>query len=432
MAWRIEESLIKGEVDNRVRGRVTGRLWFMGRDEPVVLELAGNAWRDVAGQVLRFTNPEPKPARPGEWAHFPAVQRGVVGDITASRKVKVPDCSMDEVMEFYKARKPFPWHWGNSLYLEWHSETNGRVVIESAGYTLELDPEMAWTMDEAEEQAQREANGRAMVEFMERLGRAAEESGGEGETTEDEDAPTSEGEVAADAEAARMDLLLDRVTARMEREGFAPEEWERVMDEERARLRRERGEPEPEPLTPEQEEERAQWIDEMNAAAEEVVAEAEAEKWKKADDADAGFGDDDWHPLVERCNTLTHRLMDEVEERGWLLDDDAREHPLRELVDGVMIASGKLAGALGSKDEDEWPPEKLFAGSVLVRLKKARGHLRDALTGLDAADEQGLAEGTWRAGVREETAGILGEVERLIAEVRGVLEGGEDGEGVDG
>ena len=157
MAWRIEESLTKGEVDNRVRGRVTGRLWFMGRDEPVVLELAGNAWRDVAGQVLRFTNPQPKPARPGEWDHFPAVQRGVVGDITASRKVKVPDCSMDELMGYFEAKKPFPWHWGNSLYLEWHSEANGRVVIESASYTLELNPEAAWTMGEAEEQTQREA-----------------------------------------------------------------------------------------------------------------------------------------------------------------------------------------------------------------------------------------------------------------------------------
>ena len=138
MAWRIEETLIRGEVDNRVHGRVTGRLWFTGRDKPVVLELEGNAWRDVAGHVLRFTNPAPKPARAGEWDHFPAVQRGVVGDITASRKVKVPDCSMDEVMEFSKAKKPFPWHWGNSLYLEWHSETNGRVLIESAANCIEV------------------------------------------------------------------------------------------------------------------------------------------------------------------------------------------------------------------------------------------------------------------------------------------------------
>ena len=421
MAWRIEEALIRGEVDNRVRGRVTGRLWFLGREEPVVLELEGNAWRDVAGHVLRFTNPEPKPTRAGEWDRFATVQCGVVGDITASRKVKVPDCPMDEVMEYIKARRPFPWHWGNSLYLEWHSETNGRVVIESASYTLELDPEKTWSMDESEEQVQREENGRAMIAFMERL--AGPTEAGLVEEAGDDDAPTSEGEASADAEAARMDLLLDRAIARMEREGLEPEAWERVMDEERTRLRRERGEPEPEPLTAEQEAERVEWISEMNAAGEQALAEAETDKWKSADDAEDGGGfDDDWHPLVMRCNALTHRLMDEVEARGWLTDADAREHPLRELVNGVMCAGAKLAGALGSKDEDEWPPEKLFAGSVLVRLKKARGYLRDALAGLDAADAQGLAEPMWRAQVCAEATGILGEVDRLIVAVRAVLE----------
>lgn len=118
MAWRIDEQLIRGEIDNRVRGRVTGCLWFVGRAEPVRLELEGNAWRDVAGHVLRFTNPAPKPGRAGELKGFAALQRGVVGDITASRKVRVPECSMDELMKFYEQKKPFPWHWGNSLYLE--------------------------------------------------------------------------------------------------------------------------------------------------------------------------------------------------------------------------------------------------------------------------------------------------------------------------
>ncbi len=427
MAWRIEESLIKGEVDNRVRGRVTGRLWFMGRDEPVVLELAGNAWRDLAGHLLRFTNPDPKPARPGEWDNFPLAQRGVTGDITASRKVKVPDCSMDELMVYFEARKPFPWHWGNSLYLEWHSETNGRVVIESASYQLVLDPEAAWAMDEAGEEEQRKANERGLNRSMQRLTDAADAAAvnakGGYDGDEDDDMPTSEFEAVADAEAARMDLLLDRVTARMQREGLAAEELERVMDEERARLRRERGEPEPEPLTPEQEAKRDEWITEANAAANEALAETESEEWKGGD----GFDEDDEHPLLVRIGELRHRLMDEVEERGWLTVDDPREHPLRELVEGVMIASGKLAGALGSKGEDEWPPEKIFAGSVLVRLKKARGHLRDALAGLDAVDEQGLAEAGWRAEVRAETRGVLEEVERLVVEVRAVLEDGEGG-----
>ncbi|MFH1497646.1 MAG: hypothetical protein ABII82_07445 [Verrucomicrobiota bacterium] len=438
MAWRIDETVIRGEVDNRVRGRVTGRLWFAGRDEPVTLELEGNAWRDVAGHVLRFTNPDPRAPRPGELDGLAALQNGVVGDITASRKVKVPECTMDELMDYYEAKKPFPWHWGNSLYLEWHSRSNGRVVIESATYQLELDPETTWTMSEAEEEEQRRANGRAMTDFMDRLLAGLEAADAsdfveefDDETdTDDDDAPTTAAEAKADAEQARMDLLLDRATARMEREALEPEDWKRVFDEERARLRRERGEPEPEPLTPEQEAAQAEWIEEMNAAAEEAMAELEAEKWKKADGDDAN---DEWHPLVERGHALSDMIHHASKTHGWLSDDDPREHPLRELADGVMIATGKLAGALGSTadgDDENWPPDALFAGGVLVRLKKARGYLRDALAGLDAADEQSLAEPNWRAEVRLKIEAMLVDIEVLINDARIVLEE-EAGDGSD-
>jgi hypothetical protein len=181
MAWRIEESVIRGEIDNRTRDHVTGRIWFAGRAAPVELMLAGNCWRDMAGRRLEFTNPEPKPGLP---AGLAAPQHGVVGDITASRKVKVPDIPMDQIGEYYAARKPFPWHWGNSLYLEWFSERNGRVVIESAGYHLKIIGESAWEMTPEEEEAQRRANGEAMTGFMERLGEAAAGAGDEEYTEE--------------------------------------------------------------------------------------------------------------------------------------------------------------------------------------------------------------------------------------------------------
>lgn len=170
MAWRIEESVIRGEIDNRARDRVTGRIWLAGRAAPVELNLTGNCWRDMAGRRLEFTNPSPQPGLP---AGLAAQQQGAVGDITASRKVKVPDIPMDQIGEYYAAKKPWPWHWGNSLYLEWFSERNGRVVIESAGYELKIIGEAAWEMTEEEEERQRRANGQAMTGFMERLSDAA-------------------------------------------------------------------------------------------------------------------------------------------------------------------------------------------------------------------------------------------------------------------
>ena len=408
MAWRIDEQVIRGEIDSRTRGHMRGRLWLMGREQPVLLELDGNPWRDLAGHVLRFSNPEPKP---GNLDGLTEMQAGAAGDITASRKVKVPDCSMDELMEFYSARKPFPWHWGNSIYLEWFSKTNGRVVIESATYQLELDPVAAWSMSEAEETGQRHANAAAMTDFMGQLGAAL--SAAEGE--EDEDAPRSTAEKQADDEDARMNLLLDRVTARLDREGHEEGEFERIYQEERERLRRERGEPEHIP-TPEQQAERDAWIEEMNAGAAEAMADLEAEQWKDEDPSE------DRHPLVEHCSDLAVELHHELDAHAWLPADAPGEHPLHEIVSGVMSASAKLAGALCMADGDEgWPPPALVAGNVLVRLKKTRGYLRDALRGLDSADEENLATPDWRDRTRRDVEAILIAVQTLIFEVRTVL-----------
>ncbi|MFI5338049.1 MAG: hypothetical protein ACHQ5A_14765 [Opitutales bacterium] len=166
MAWRIEEQVVRGEIDNRVRGRVTGRIWFAGREEPVELELEGNCRRDLAGRRLEFTNPDPQPGLP---AGFAAKQTGAAGDITAARKAKVPKIPLDQIGEHYRTHRPFPWHLGNALYLEWFSARNGHVVIESAGYQLTSAGDAAWEMTPEEEHAQGRANAEAMREFLQRL-----------------------------------------------------------------------------------------------------------------------------------------------------------------------------------------------------------------------------------------------------------------------
>ena len=166
MAWRIDEVVICGEIDNRRRGRVTGRIWLAGHPEPVQLDLQGNCWRDLAGRCLQFTNPRP---RLGSLASIDLFQTGVVGDITASRKVKVPDIPVDRLKEYELTGKPFPSHWGNALYLEWFSRHNGRVVIETATFALQMVGEPVWDLSLADERAQHEANGAAIKDFMQRL-----------------------------------------------------------------------------------------------------------------------------------------------------------------------------------------------------------------------------------------------------------------------
>ncbi len=431
MAWRIDEQVVRGEIDNRERGRMRGRIWLVGHDAAVELDLEGNPWRDLAGHVLRFSNPRP---RPGSVGSFARRQSGVVGDITASRKVKVPDVPVDGLERLDAAGEEVPWHWGNGFHLEWFSRSNGRVVIEATGFELELDGDPAWTMSADEESEQQLANARALTRFIEDGAASMGEDpanpvnpedvaeGGDG-TDDDDDAPQSAAEAQADAEAARMDLLLDRVTARLEREGLDgldEDKFDEIYLEERERLRRERGEPEEKPLTAEEQARQDAWIEELNAAADEALEEMEADEWK-------GTARDRRHPLVERGSALAVRAHNEIRDGGWMPDDAQHEHPLVEVINGTMAASAKLAGALGMQDDEEWPPDEIIAGNTLVRLKKARDHLRDALRGLDAAEDEQLAPLGWCAGIRREAAEMLGIVQQLIREVREVL--ADSGEG---
>src|ERR1041385_8966875 len=139
MAWRIHDSVQRGEIDNRQRGSVRGRLWLNGCLEPVTLDLQGNACPELAGCLLTFENPgETIPLRTD--GPMNPVQRGTIGDLTASRKVRVYDVPLEQASAMLKRQEKPPEHMANCLYLEWFSEANGRVVVESADYKLVISP----------------------------------------------------------------------------------------------------------------------------------------------------------------------------------------------------------------------------------------------------------------------------------------------------
>jgi len=140
MAWRFHEHIVRGELDNTVRGRVTGRIWLAGIAEPMTLDLRGDCAPDLAGCTFTFENPNPVPFV-GDGPSLE--QRGWVGDITASQKCKVHDVPMDEVLRLYELGQPAPWHWANTLYIEWHSTTNGGITIQTSGWLDEAQREAA-------------------------------------------------------------------------------------------------------------------------------------------------------------------------------------------------------------------------------------------------------------------------------------------------
>ena len=114
MAFRIHDSVVRGEIDNRVKGIVRGRIWLEGRAEPVALELKGNAWPDLAGCFLTFTNPLKRIA-PRDLDDLHPIQCGSIGDLTASRKVRVFDVPLPEALERIRRNQKPPEHMANCL-----------------------------------------------------------------------------------------------------------------------------------------------------------------------------------------------------------------------------------------------------------------------------------------------------------------------------
>ena len=119
MAWRPKDNLIEGMLDNSAPGKVTGWLKFLGMEEPVRLDLAGNFLADIRGRKIRLSNPKPahRLGRPDYMAGFSPTQTGEVGHITAG----LP---------------PHPYvGWP---YVEWYGHENGRVVMEFEADEVEV------------------------------------------------------------------------------------------------------------------------------------------------------------------------------------------------------------------------------------------------------------------------------------------------------
>jgi hypothetical protein len=267
-------------------------------------------------------------------------------------------------------------------------------------------------MSEEEDQSQQQANGEAMVQFMERLGKVVAEAAerdavaGSGDEAQEEGGPQTEEE--AEQMLEESDRLADRIQARMDREG-PDADYEEILDEELERRSRERGEP---PPTPEAEERRAEWIDELNRAAEEAAGDSEA-----PEEADRK------HPLAERAFEFSVRLHKDVDDHDWVPAGASPEHPVAELVTTVMQGAAKLAGALNGQD---YPPPARFCGHAIARLKRAAGYLNDAQLAVDACQEQELTDSAWLAEVRREAIALAAEVDRVIGELRERLARGWD------
>ncbi len=424
MAWRIEESVVRGEIDNRMKGVVRGRLWLEGIAEPVKLQLSGNAHRDLAGCLLTFKNsktpvpmrgtekatPHPLPSPPaplpsdgrgwrrtlpvrGGEGGFALEQRGRIGDLTASRKVRVFDVPNAEAFAMMDRGEKPPEHMANCLYLEWFSEANGRVVIQSTDYELEISaPE--WRLTK-EDEAQRGRDAAAGWEgFVGKLDAALEQQK-LGQKDPEEKWDEHDYERLMKESDARTDKYLEL----LENYGDSDEAEKQIAKE--MGWDRE--------LTPEEAEEESRRIEEINAACEAALDEPlpppdparEGIDWIRTEDGDIA------HPLQHRCFESAMKVWHQCKDLGL---SKAEDDDLAQFIFEFQTTAVKLGGALVGVAEGRSSRDGAF---IVAALKRALDHLHKAQAGLEAVAKKKSAKTK-----RQRDAGGTPLPETLVAEAR--------------
>jgi len=398
MAFRIHDSVLRGEIDNRVKGIVRGKVWVEGRAEPVVLELKGNAWPDLAGCQLTFTNPQKLVPHPHLDSLNP-LQKGSIGDLTASRKVRVFDVPLHEALEMIDRKEKPAEHMANCLYLEWFSEANGRVVIESADYQLTVSaPEWRLTPEEDAERAKQAAAG--MDDFMGKLTEAIQQHQ-RGQKDPEEEWDEHDYEKFMKESDARTDKHMELIDQYGD------------SDEAEAKIAKEMGWDQE--LTEEEAEEESRRIEEINAACEAALNEPEPEPdpsregidWVRTESGDLR------HPLQNRCSESAIKFWRQVDELGLAEPGDK---DLSDFTFEFQTTGVKLAGALNGLARGQPYRDAAF---TVAYLKRALDHLHKAQAGLEAVAPKMLLPEASIAEARKELFEIREGILRLMDEFRG-------------
>jgi hypothetical protein len=399
VAWRIQDCVVRGEIDNRVRGVVRGRLWLHGQDAPVDLLLAGNACPDLAGCRLTFENPGRTIPLPRD-LKVPALLAGTAGDLTASRKVKLSEPD--------NAAEPAPERWGNALYLEWFGEAEGRVVIEATDFQLTLSPP-EWTLTPAEEHRRQQDAEAAFASFIQRLDEALNRAAAKTPPPEKESWDEFDYERMLRESDARTDKyaeLLDKYMDHPDCDAIVERAmgWDEISRLEELERRREKGEDVEgeevfDGLTLHDLEEAA---DEALDSKQEPDSTTEGVDWVRDEDGDIS------HPLSLRAFNSSMALWHAAKDAGRLELDDS---DLDELVNEFQITGAKLAGALDSLAYGR----DLKDGPFLVAyLKRALSHLHLAQAALERVAPKALLPPDVLASARRELFEIREEILRLM------------------
>ena len=406
MAWRIQDSVIRGEIDNRVKGHVRGELWLDGLDEPVKLELEGNACPDLAGCLLKFKNPAktfPMRKKPA----FNPLQRGKIGNLSASQKARVFAVADEEAFAMMDRGEKPPERIANALYLEWFSEGNGRVVIESADYELNISaPEWRLTPAEEKQRAQDAEAGWEM--FSQQLNEALEK---QKRGQKDPEAEWDEHDY--EKFMKECDARTDKYMELREKYGDS--------DEAEAKIAKEMGWVSEDPPLPEgfgaagEDEDERMSVEEMNRICEEAANEPlpEPEPHREGIDWIRTADGDIRHPLQYRCHESAMKVWHECDELGL---KESEDDDLQQFVFEFQTAGVKLGGALHGVAQGHGPRDGAF---TVAYLKRALDHLHQAQAGLEAVAPKKLLPKKMVSRARKELFEIREGILKLMDDFRG-------------
>lgn len=180
MAWRPTHLVRTGELDNTRLGWTIGWLELTGIEGRLELKLAGNCHPDLAGWKFRIKRTMPaleRDLKNGPAPDYDGISRdqsGHVGEITADQMIKHFDIPDEELAHRLMAGEKPSFIWAKCLYLEWFSNRNGRVVIQSTRLEVERIGERAFELTEEQWRQQHQQNQNEMGFFMTQLSDAVE------------------------------------------------------------------------------------------------------------------------------------------------------------------------------------------------------------------------------------------------------------------
>lgn len=357
MAWRIDKYVVRGLIQNIVPGRVVGTVWLKGLNQPIELNLRGNCYRDLAGARLEFKNPDPVE---GDYSGFDIFQEGTVGDMTASKKVKITNDSEPT----YSDSEDGPiYSLSNCLYLEWFSESNGRVLIESVDFSWKVSLPK-WSLSEAAEKEQQEANKQAMFKFMDELSRALDPAE-QRDTPSEEEMDEFQWEAYLQKTDARSDMLLE-LFEKYENDPQCEEIIAQAMG----------------------------WEIESMDVTEEFFDEWDVDQRDDDRDPDSEYIPN--HPLISSMMDITSRLYYEAESRKLITEDGA--NPWNQLIWHAQMTVSKLIAAL--EEVAEGVPSE--PGFVVATLKRSLHLLHLTIATIEACVSLDPEEHRWTQEIRKE------------------------------